>query len=170
MQSFPARMFGASRFHSETYEEVEADTTANGQAVAVVIIASLAAAIGVGATDPRSVLGLLGVAIISWLIWVLLTLFIGTRLLPGSATKADFGQVLRTTGFSASVGIFRVLGVVPAIRGPVFAVVTTWMLLTFVVAIRQALDYTNTGRAVAVCLLGWLIHGILFFGFVRSVL
>jgi hypothetical protein len=170
MQSFPARMVGAARFHSGTYEEVEADTKANGQAVAVVIIASLAAAIGVGATDPRSLLGMLGVAMISWLIWVMLTLFIGTRLLPGSVTQADFGQVLRTTGFSASVGILRVLGVIPAIRGPVFAVVTVWMLITFIIAIRQALDYTSTGRAVAVCLLGWLIHGILFFAFVRSVI
>ena len=163
-------MVGAARLHSGTYEEVEADGSANGQAVAVVVIASLAAAIGVGATDPRSLLGMLGVSILSWLIWVMLTLFIGTRLLPGSVTKADFGQVLRTTGFSASVGILRILGIFPAIRGPVFAIVTIWMLLTFVIAIRQALDYSNTGRAVAVCLLGWFIHAILFFGFVRSVI
>jgi hypothetical protein len=113
---------------------------------------------------------MLGVAMLSWLIWVMLTLFIGTRLLPGSATKADFGQVLRTTGFSASIGILRVFGIFQAIREPVFAVVTIWMLITFVIAIRQALDYTSTGRAVAVCLLGWFIHGILFFGFVRSVI
>jgi len=99
-----------------------------------------------------------------------LTLFIGTRLLTGSATKADFGEVLRTTGFSASIGILRILGVFSTIRGPVFAVITIWMLITFVIAIRQALDYTSTGRAIAVCLLGWLIHGILFFGFVRSVI
>jgi hypothetical protein len=170
MQSFPARMVGAARFHSGTYEEVEADHTANGQAVAVVVIASLAAAVGVGATDPRGLVGMLGVAMLSWLIWVMLTLFIGTRLLPGSATKADFGQVLRTTGFSASIGILRVFGIFQAIREPVFAVVTIWMLITFVIAIRQALDYTSTGRAVAVCLLGWFIHGILFFGFVRSVI
>jgi hypothetical protein len=169
-------MVGAARFHSGTYEEVEADTTANGQAVAVVIIASLAAAIGVGATEPRALLGMLAVAIVSWLVWVMLTLFIGTRLLPGSVTNADFGQVLRTTGFSASIGILRVLGIVPAIREAVlirealFAVVTIWMLITFVIAIRQALDYTSTGRAVAVCFLGWLIHAILFFGFVRSVI
>jgi len=170
MQSFPARMVGAARFHAGTYEEVEADHTANGQAVAVVVIASLAAAVGAGAIDPRGLLGMLGVEILSWLIWVMLTLFIGTRLLPGSATKADFGEVLRTTGFSASVGILRVLGVFQAIRGPVFLVVTIWMLITFVIAIRQALDYTSTGRAVAVCLLGWFIHAILFFGFVRSVI
>src|SRR4051812_18655392 len=154
MKSFPARMIGATRLDSGAYEEVESDTNANGQAVAVVIIASLAAAIGVGGTDPRSLLGMLAAAIITWLIWVMLTLFIGTRLLPGSVTQADFGQVLRTTGFSASVGILRALGYFSAIRQPVFIVVTIWMLVTFVIAIRQALDYTSTGRAIAVCLLG----------------
>jgi hypothetical protein len=168
MQSFPARMVGAARFHPGTYEEVEADHTANGQAVAVVVIASLAAAIGLGATDVRNLLGMLFFEIITWLLWVMVTLFIGTHLLPGSVTQADFGQVLRTTGFSASIGILRVFGIVPVVGGPVFVVVTILMLITFVIAIRQALDYASTGRAVAVCLLGWLIHGILFFGFVRS--
>jgi hypothetical protein len=168
MQSFPARMVGAARFHAGTYEEVEADHTANGQAVAVVVIASLAAAIGLGATDVRSILCMLFFEIITWLLWVMVTLFIGTHLLPGSGTQADFGQVLRTTGFSASIGILRVFGIAPVVGGPVFVVVTILMLITFVIAIRQALDYASTGRAVAVCLLGWLIHGILFFGFVRS--
>jgi hypothetical protein len=32
-----------------------------------------------------------------------------------------------------------------------------WMLLAMVVAVRQALDYTSTGRAIAVCLVGWLL-------------
>jgi len=169
MQSFPARMIGAARLHSGTYEEVESDVTGNAQAVIVVIIASLAASIGIGATDPRSVVGMLMVAILSWLVWVMMTLFIGTRLLPGNVTHADFGQVLRTTGFSASIGLLRILGIIPEIREAVFAIVTIWMLVTFIVAIRQALDYQSTGRAVAVCILGWLIHGLLFFGFVRSV-
>jgi energy-converting hydrogenase Eha subunit B len=163
-------MIGAARFDSGTYEEVEADLTANGQAVAVVIISSVGAAIGTGATDPRGVLGMLAAAILSWLVWVVLTLFIGTRLLPGNATKSDFGEVLRTTGFSASVGILRIFGRLPVIGWPIFVIVTIWMLLTFVVAIRQALDYNSTPRALAVCLLGWFIHGILFFGFVRSVI
>ena len=43
-----------------------------------------------------------------------------------------------------------------------------WMLAAFVVAVRQALDYTSTGRAVGVCLIGWIVNAaILFFlGFV----
>jgi hypothetical protein len=40
------------------------------------------------------------------------------------------------------------------------------MLFSFVAAIRQALDYGSYYRALAVCVLGWIIHGVLFFSFV----
>jgi hypothetical protein len=162
-------MIGAAGFSRRSYEEVESDYAASGSAIGVVVVSSLAAAIGVGAVDPRSIMGILAAAILSWLVWVGLTLLIGTRLLSESTTHADFGQILRTTGFSSSVGILRVLGILPVIGPAIFAIVTVWMLLTFVVAIRQALDFGSTARAFAVCLLGWIIHGVLFFGFVRAV-
>ena len=40
---------------------------------------------------------------------------------------------------------------------PVLLISRVWMLLAMVVAVRQALDYTSTWRAVAVCLVGWLL-------------
>jgi hypothetical protein len=169
MSTLTSRILGSARLDAQSYEEVESDHYANMQAVAVVIFSSLAAAIGTGIRDVGSTLSILVVAIASWIIWVLLTVFIGTRLLPSQETRADFGQVLRTTGFSASPGILRVFGLVPVIGWYIFAAATVWMLLTFVVAVRQALDYKSIGRAVAVCLLGWIIHGLVFFGFVLTV-
>jgi predicted MFS family arabinose efflux permease len=44
------------------------------------------------------------------------------------------------------------------------------MLAAMVVAVRQALDYQHTSRAIAVCVIGWLLAGAmavaigLFFG------
>jgi hypothetical protein len=166
MSTLTNRLLGSVWLNADSYEEVEADTHANAQAIGVVVLSSLAAAIGAKSTSLVSVGALLVVALASWLIWVLLTLVIGTHLLPGNSTRSDFGQLLRTTGFSAAPGIFRVLGVVPVIGWALFLASTVWMLFSFVVAVRQALDYSNTGSAVAVCLLGWLIHGVLFFGFV----
>ncbi len=46
--TFLSRVIGASRFDIQTYEEVEADHTALGQALGVVVISSLAAGIGAG--------------------------------------------------------------------------------------------------------------------------
>jgi hypothetical protein len=94
-------------------------------------------------------------------------LIIGTKIMPGPNTQADIGQVLRTTGFSAAPGVLRIFGSVPILGVPIFLGVTFWMLLSFVIAIRQALDYSSFGRAFAVCFLGWLIHAVIFFAFVR---
>jgi hypothetical protein len=33
-----------------------------------------------------------------------------------------------------------------------------WMLVATVIAVRQALDYTSTGRAVLVCVIGWFVN------------
>jgi hypothetical protein len=163
--SFFERLIGCARLDPACYEAVESDRKSNWQAIAVVLLSSVAAAIGTGIQSLTGTIGLIFAVIATWIIWVLLTLVIGTQLLPGAETRADFGQVLRTTGFSTAPGILRIFGLVPGIGGFLFFTVTLWMLLSFVVAIRQALDYTSTARALAVSLLGWLINAILFFGF-----
>ena len=168
MSTLTHRLIGAARLNAKSYEEVEADPRTTGQAIGVVLLSSAAAAIGSGITDVAGFAGILVAAVLSWIIWVLLTLFIGTRLLPGKQTQADFGQVLRTTGFSASPGLLRILGVVPVVGWYIFMGATVWMLFTFVTAIRQALDYDSTSRALAVSLLGWMIHAALLFVFVLT--
>src|SRR5690348_2843803 len=160
-------MIGASQLDAETYEEVEADRTTNSAAILVVIVSSIAAAIGVGARDFAAIAGLTTAALATWGVWVGLTYFIGTRLLPERQTHSDLGEILRTTGFSASPGVLRIFAFIPVVGIWIFWGITIWMLFSFVVAIRQALDYASSLRALAVCMLGWLINGILFFGFVR---
>lgn len=66
--------------------------------------------------------------------------------------------MLRTIGFASSPGIVRILGVIPGLAPLVFFIASIWMLAAMVVAVRQALDYTSTLRAVGVCILGWIIQ------------
>jgi len=168
MSTLTSRLIGSAQLSAQSYEEVETDPSASVQAVFVVLLSSLGAALGAGVHDLGSTVTLLFVAIVSWIIWVLLTLVIGTQLLPDENTRADFGQLLRTTGFSSTPGILRVFGLVPVVGHLIFAAATIWMLFSFVIAVRQALDYTSTARALAVCLLGWIIHGVVLFGFVMT--
>jgi hypothetical protein len=159
MASLTERMLGAAKLDVATYEEVEADTTATPQAMLVVVLANLAA--GVGAWREVGVAGLLVttlVSLIGWYAWAFVTYFVGTRFLPGPQTQADIGQLLRPIGFSATPGLIRVLGIVPGINWIVSLVAALWMLVAMVIAIRQALDYETTGRAVAVCLVGWAFN------------
>lgn len=160
MTTFARRLFGAVVLDAHVYEEVEADRGANGQAVAVVLLASVATGIGLPGVDVLSVEGLLGGivgAIVGWVAWAALTYTIGTRLLPAPETRADLGQLLRTLAFAAAPGLFRVIGAAPFLATPVYVITSIWMLLAMVVAVRQALDYTSTARAVAVCAAGWAL-------------
>jgi hypothetical protein len=170
---FSARLIGALAIDPITYEEVEGDRTATWQALLVVVMSSAAAGIGAfgwGTGSVRGVLFISGLALVAWAAWALITFEIGTRLMPEPATRADVGQLLRTIGFSAAPGILRVFGIVPGATWPAFAITAVWMLAAMVVAVRQALDYESTMRAVAVCALGWALSiGIavaaqLFFG------
>jgi hypothetical protein len=166
MKKLLKRMIGAARLDARTYEQVEADPDSMSGAVFTAVVASMAAALGTGARDFTALAGGTLAFLIIWMIWVGLTYVIGTRLLPEPATHSNLGEVMRTTGFSASPGILRIFALLPSIALPVFVAVTFWMLLAFVIAIRHAMDYTSFPRAFAVCFLGWAIHGILFVGFV----
>lgn len=156
---FVDRMVGAAKLRPEIYEEVEADRSAFPQALAVVLLSNLAAAVGaVGLVADRNLLlGVVG-TLLGWFVWAGLTYVIGTRVLPEPSTEADWGQLLRTIGFAASPGIVRLLGIVTTLAAPVFFLAQIWMLAAFVVAVRQALDYRSTVRAIAVCALGWLAY------------
>ena len=159
MASLTERMLGAAKLDAATYEEVEADPTATPQAMLVVVLASVAG--GVPAMRAEGVGGLLLGALaslIGWYVWAFVTYFVGTRFLPGPKTEADVGQLLRTIGFSATPGLILVLGIVPSLGPLVVFVASVWMLVAMVVAVRQALDYESTGRAVAVCVIGFALN------------
>ena len=152
------RLIGAMALDTAIYEEVEADRAATGQAFAIVIFSSLAAGVGargLGEVTVASMAYFSAVALIAWAAWALVTFQIGGRLMPTPETRVDVGELLRTIGFASTPGLLRVLGVMPAVALPVFVVTSIWMLLAMIVAVRQALDYTSTARAVAVCVLGW---------------
>ncbi len=91
-------------------------------------------------------------------------------LLPEPQTRVDVGELLRTIGFASTPGLLRVLAIMQPLAIPVFIATSAWMLLAMVVAVRQALDYTSTARAVAVCVVGWVLAVVvavvlgLFFG------
>ncbi len=158
MASLQDRMLRAAKLDVQLYEEVEADRGAMGQAMTVVVLSAVAAGVGSGGAGLSAiVLGTIA-ALVGWYVWAFLTYFIGTRLLPEPQTRADHGELLRTIGFSSTPGVLRVFGIIPGLMSPVFLVTGLWMLVAMIIAVRQALDYSSTLRAVGVCLIGWLVQ------------
>ena len=162
MAAIQDRMLRAAKLDVQLYEEVEHDEGALGQATTVVVLSAVAAGIGsfsIGGTMGL-VSGALG-ALLGWYVWAFLTYYIGTRLLPEPQTQADHGQLLRTIGFASAPGLIRVLGIIPGLAPIVFAAAGVWMLVAMVIAVRQALDYSSTWRAIGVCAIGWVVQALI---------
>lgn len=162
MADIQERMLRAAKLDVELYEEVEHDEGALGQATAVVILAAVAA--GIGSLGIGGLTGLVSgtlAALFGWYVWAFLTYYIGTRLLPEPQTEADHGQLLRTIGFASAPGVIRVAGIIPGLGPIVFSVAGVWMLVAMVIAVRQALDYSSTWRAIGVCAIGWVVQAFI---------
>ena len=151
-RSIVDRMKGAALLDVATYEEVEHDNDATGQAAVVVVIVAICSAIGaIWRGGPSIIAGPIS-AVLGWLLWSAITYIIGDKLLGGTAT---WGELLRTIGFAQSPGVLMIFGIIPILGGLVRVVVVIWLLVAGIVAIRQALDF-STGKAVVTALLGWV--------------
>ncbi len=162
MTTFIDRLIRAAKLQPGVYEEVEADKSATNQAMGIVILASIAA--GIGSIEKGGGFGILAgtvISLIGWFVWAYITFLIGAKLLPEPQTESNVGELLRTIGFASSPGLLRIFGVIPGLTGLIFFITSLWMLAAMVVAVRQALDYTSTLRAVGVCIIGWLIQALL---------
>lgn len=151
------RMIGAAKLDVAVYEEVEADGTATSQAAGVVAIVAICSAIGGIGSGAEGVFGGLIAALVGWLLWAGITYVIGDKLLGGTAT---WGELLRTLGFAQAPGVLYVLGIIPLLGSLAVVIVGIWILVTSVIAIRQALDF-GTGRAIVTALLGFIPYAIL---------
>jgi hypothetical protein len=158
------RMVRAASLKADLYEEVEADRGAGGQAVLVVVLGALAT--GIGSVTEGGWLGLIvgvAVGVLGWVLWAWLNYFIGTlRFVREQTTEADWGQLSRTMGFAYTPRLLALLALVPV---PVFRVVvlvgaTVWSWIAMVIAVRQALDYKSTWRALAVTALGAILNAV----------
>ena len=158
------RMIRAAQLKAEVYEEVEADKSATGQAMAVVVLSALATGIaflGIGGADVFGVVLGVAFALLGWALLALITYLVGTRLFPTPETSADWGELARTLGFAQSPGVLKIFLIVPGIGPLIFSIASIWTLVATVIAIRQALDYTSTWRAVGVAIVSYIPQSLL---------
>ncbi len=158
---FIDRIIRASKLETNLYEEVEADKSATLQAAGVVVLSSLAAGVGALSLGASNFLMAPLLSLVSWYVWAYLIYFIGAKLFPEPTTQADHGQLLRTIGFSSAPGLIRVFGFTPELMTITFIGAAIWMLVAMVIAVRQALDYQSTWRAIGVVVIAFLVQSIL---------
>ena len=159
MASLGQRMIGVMQADVKTFQEIEADQSALPQAVAVIVIAAVASLVG-NIFRNGLMFGVMHliIALIGYAIWSILVVLIGVKLMPEPTTKADFQEAFRVIGFTAAPGVFNVLAIIPFLGPLISFLVAIWMLVIGVIAVREVLDYSNTGRAIIVCLIAFCIY------------
>ena len=163
MADLTGRMIGAMQADVKTLTEIENDPNAMGQAITVIVIAGVAALIGnIWRDGIMAGIFALIASIVGYALFSFLVVIIGTKLMPEPGTKADFAQGFRTIAFAASPGVFNVLAIIPFLGPLIRFAVGIWSLIVAVIAVREVLDYTSTGRAVIVCIIAFVICAIVW--------
>tara|TARA_Y100000817_G_C16589642_1_gene425737 strand:- start:38 stop:604 length:567 start_codon:yes stop_codon:yes gene_type:complete len=150
------------------YEEVEKDKKFNDQAMMTVVLVSVVQGFMIAGFAPIALVqGILG-SLIRFLIWAFFIAFVGTRILPEPETESNTGELIRTLGFAYAPGLLVVFKIFPIISTFIDPVVTILQLAAMTIAVRQALDFNSTVRAVGVCIVAFILMIValtLFIGF-----
>ena len=153
------RLIGVFKLDPATFESIEHDEGATGQAALVVLIVAIlggiGSAIGSSYMNDATTFGPFFGTVIStfagWIIWSFLTFFIGTKFFGG---EADMGEMLRVIGFAYAP---QMLGIIPCLGGLVGAI---WSLAAAFIGIRQGLDLSN-GKTFLTIVVGFVVYIIL---------
>jgi hypothetical protein len=154
MAIFFRRFVGALALDAGAFEDIEADRRADLQSVLVVLAVALAggmAAFGLGLTGTRGFVAGAIVILGGWLVWVAMIASVGTTTLAEAETKSNVHELLRVLGYAAAPGVFLAFASMRAAAPVVLVLVVIWMMAAAVLAVRQALDFHSTMRAIAVC-------------------
>lgn len=149
------RIVGVFKLDAATFESIEHDQAATGQAALVVLIAAVISGAGsvIGATiagqgGAGGFFSTLISVFAGWFIWSFLTYFIGTRFFGG---QANMGEMLRVIGFAYAP---QVLGIIPCLGSLVGAI---WSLAAAFIGIRQGLDLSN-GKTFLTIIVGFVVY------------
>ena len=150
------------------YEEVEKDKKFTNQAMMTVAVVSVVQGLMIAGFAPIALVqGILG-TLIRFIIWAFFINFVGTRILPEPETESNTGELIRTLGFAYAPGLLIVFKVFPLISNFIDPLVLILQLAAMTIAVRQALDFNSTVRAVGVCIVAFILMIVtltLFIGF-----
>ena len=161
--TFGERVVGALKLDANTFEDIERDPTAMGQAVGIIALAALASNLGQIWRLGFGVM-LIGVcsSLVGYVLWSVVVWLAGTKLMPDPATKADFPETFRTIAFAAAPGLIGIVTIIPFLGWVLMLILTPviliWSMAAMVVAVRSVLDYSETFKAVIVVLIGFVVY------------
>ena len=157
--TFGERIVGAMKLDANTFEDIERDQSAIGQAIGVIALAAVSNGMGwIFYSGFSGIFTGVITSLIGYALWATVVWLVGTKLMPDPATKADFPETFRVVGFAAAPGLLSIVTIIPLLGWLLMGVLWIWSIAAMVVATRQVLDYTDTFKAVIVVLIGFALY------------
>jgi hypothetical protein len=158
MHDLVRRAIGAITFSSAKYREIAAQPSATAQAIIIVLSSCVVPG---SASIMYGRAGSVLYSFCGWSIWFCLAYLIGARIFPESPVDNGVRRLLRTSGFATTPALLGFFSTVQPFGHVMPMVTTVWMITAMVAAIREALQYRTTSRAVAVCLVSWVATSVI---------
>src|SRR5215218_5599516 len=137
--TFGERVVGALKLDVNTFEDIERDPTAMGQAVGIIALSAVAS--GLANVFHGGISGILvGIitGLIAYAVWAVVVWAVGPTVLPDPATKADFAETFRVIAFAAAPGLLAIITIVPLLGWLlmviVWPIIWLWSMAIMVVA------------------------------------
>ncbi len=155
------RIMRIIRLDAKVFREIEDDPNATAQAGIIVVVVSLLSAIGSGIGAGSffgSFIWELFVGIVfAWVLWAVISYFVGTTLFQG---KSSIAGMLRVLGYARAPAVLGFFGFIPCVGWIAVLIGAVLSLIAAVMAISEAMDF-DMGKAIITVLIGWAVYLIL---------
>jgi hypothetical protein len=91
--------------------------------------------------------------LLGWILWAVLTYFVGTMLFQG---RTDISEMMRVLGFASAPRLLGIFAIIPCLGW--LAALIGWILslIAGVIAVREAMEF-DTGKAIITVVISWVI-------------
>ena len=153
MKNYLSRIFRAAKLDRTLYQEAVDDPKFFGQAIITVIAYSSFSGIGGFGLAGGSGINIgMASTLIAWYVWAFTTYFIGAKFFRESDEPVERKAVYRAMGFATAPGLLRIFGLVPSIGSLIVLLVSIWVIVASVIAVKEVFNYSSNWRALGVCL------------------
>ncbi|MBI4306581.1 MAG: hypothetical protein HY678_09725 [Chloroflexi bacterium] len=155
------RMYGAIKLDGAVFRDVREDRFGTFQALQVVLLAGLSAAMSgtLISADPR--VALAG-AIVAWVAWVFFTHLAATRALGMGDEKPDWNRLMRTAGLSMTPAILLLFSRLPFVGFPFLVAGLVWTVVCMTAAVRHTYDQATWAEAIQASAVGWIAFAAVY--------
>jgi hypothetical protein len=166
------RVIRVFRLDFTVFREVAEDQNAMTEAAIIVVVVTLLSALGSaigalisGASFGAAIVGFIAAWIFgilfNWILWAVVTYFIGTTLFQG---KTDIPEMMRVLGYANAPLLLGIFGIIPCLGWIASLVGWVLSLIAAVMAIREGMEFDTT-KAIITAVIGWII--VIIFGGIR---